>query len=919
MKLNVKAIIPHIIALGVFLVFAGVYFSPVWEGNQLIQSDVKQYQGAAKEITDYRTLNGEEALWTNGMFSGMPAYQISVKHTSNYMAKIGEFMRLGLPVPVGILFVTMLGFYILGLCMRIKPWIAIVGALAFGFASFNILYLGAGHLTKVNAVSFMAPTLGGLLMATRGRWLWGSIVFAFFLALNLSANHFQISYYLLIMLGVVSLGEGIRLLIEKKAVELAKVAGALAVAAMVAVLPSSSNLLTTYEYAKYSTRGDSDISVTPKGTPKESKARSGLDRSYILEYNFGPGEALSLFIPNAKGGSGGYIANNEEAMAALNDPAYAEQIGQFNQYWGGQLFSGGAIYLGAVAFFLFFASLLLLKDWLRFPAAFLAVLCVLLSLKSGSLNFWFIDHFPMYNKFRDTKMILVVLQVMVPLMGMLLLNHLWNGEGVQESKKYRYGVLGGIVLLAVVLYAVPSVSGTFITTEEVQQFSDATKGMKDSGQIAMLEGMKGELINMRKAIYQADALRSLMLVVVSAVLLYLFMLYRKSPWIWVAGFGLLVSVDEIGVAKRYLNNEEEGGVYAKYEPVSDGQIPYMPDKADLYILDKERKNLPQFFDKVNRAKAALLEAKTYGDAGEEVLNLMAQFTVTQLHSNYRVFTFENPFNETVTSFFHKSVGGYHGAKVKRYQQMVDFYMQDEMQKANGTISSLKMAKLQEYARLMNIPQDKAKEVFDTISVGGGLLNDSCQILNMLNTRYVVVRRSDEPLVNTNANGNVWWVNEVRQVRSANEELLGLGKLNTKRQAIVDVQANAVSLSKSYATDSMDRIEMTQYGTKEIKYVSNSQHKGFAVFSEIYYPEGWTCTIDGKEAKYCAVNYVLRGMEIPSGKHEIVWRFEPQSFSNGSTLSGIGSLLLILAFMGMGGVQLRNDLLKDVNRSDKADV
>jgi hypothetical protein len=220
---------------------------------------------------------------------------------------------------------------------------------------------------------------------------------------------------------------------------------------------------------------------------------------------------------------------------------------------------------------------------------------------------------------------------------------------------------------------------------------------------------------------------------------------------------------------------------------------------------------------------------------------------------------------------------------------------------------------------MNIPQDKAKEVFDTISVGGGLLNDSCQILNMLNTRYVVVRRSDEPLVNTNANGNVWWVNEVRQVRSANEELLGLGKLNTKRQAIVDVQANAVSLSKSYATDSMDRIEMTQYGTKEIKYVSNSQHKGFAVFSEIYYPEGWTCTIDGKEAKYCAVNYVLRGMEIPAGKHEIVWRFEPQSFSNGSTLSGIGSLLLILAFMGMGGVQLRNDLLKDVNRSDKADV
>lgn len=917
MKFNIKMVIPHAVAAAVFLVFAGVYFSPVWEGNQLIQSDVKQYQGAAKEITDYRTINGEESLWTNGMFSGMPAYQISVKHGANWMAKIGECMRLGLPVPVGILFVTMIGFYLLGMCLRVKPWIAIVGALAFGFASFNILYLGAGHLTKVNAVSFMAPTLGGLLMATRGKWLWGSIVFAFFLSLNLSANHFQISYYLLIMLGVVAIGEGIRLLVEKKNIELAKITGALILAGVIAVLPSASNLLTTYEYAKYSTRGDSDISVVPQGTLKDAKAKSGLDRDYILEYNFGPGEALSLFIPNAKGGSGGYIANNEEAMASLNDPTYADQIGQFNQYWGGQLFSGGAIYLGAVGIFLFFAALLLLKDGLRYAAAFLAVMCVLLSLKSGGVNFWFIDHFPMYNKFRDTKMILVVLQVMVPLMGMLLLNHLWNGEGLQESKKYRFGVLGGIVLLAVVLYAIPSVSGTFITTEEVQQFNDATKEIKDSGQFAMIEGMKGELINVRKAIYQADALRSLLFVLVGAALLYLFMFYRKNPWIYVVGFGLLVAVDEIGIAKRYLSNEEEGGIYEKYEAKSDGQIPYLPEKADVYILDKERTKIPQFMDKVNRTKTALLEAKTYGDAGEEVLNLMSQFTVTQLHSNYRVFTFENPFNETITSFFHKSVGGYHGAKVKRYQQMVDFYMQPEMQKANATISALKMAKLQEYAKVINIPQEKAREVFDTITLSGGQLHDSCDILNMLNVRYVITRRSEIPLENPSANGNVWWVNEVKQVRSANEELLGLGKLDTKKQAIVDVNANAIKLSNSYATDSLDRIEMTRYGTKEITYVSNSRHQGFAVFSEIYYPEGWTCTIDGKEAKYCATNYVLRGMEVPSGKHEIVWRFEPKSFSTGSTLSGIGSLLLILAFMGMGGMQLRNDLVKDAHPSDKS--
>ena len=283
MKFDVKAFVPHVVALLVFVVFSAGYFHPViFDGKQLKQSDVKQYQGAAKEITDYRTVNGEEALWTNGMFSGMPAYQISVIHHGNLMNQVATVLRLGLTAPVGVMFVTMLGFYILGMCLRINPWIAAVGAIAFGFASFNILYLGAGHITKVNAVSFMAPTLGGLLLATRGKWLWGSVVFAFFLSLNISANHLQITYYLFILLGVIALGEGIRLLIEKKYIDLAKIVGALVVATGLAILPSASNLMTTYEYSKYSTRGDSDISVAPKGTDKSTKAKSGLDKSYIL-------------------------------------------------------------------------------------------------------------------------------------------------------------------------------------------------------------------------------------------------------------------------------------------------------------------------------------------------------------------------------------------------------------------------------------------------------------------------------------------------------------------------------------------------------------------------------------------------------------------------------------------------------------
>jgi hypothetical protein len=283
---------------------------------------------------------------------------------------------------------------------------------------------------------------------------------------------------------------------------------------------------------------------------------------------------------------------------------------------------------------------------------------------------------------------------------------------------------------------------------------------------------------------------------------------------------------------------------------------------------------------------------------------MAGFTTLQLNANYRVFTFDNPFAETVTSYFHKSIGGYHGAKVKRYQQLVDFYMESEMQKANAAVSAIKMSKLQKYALTTPIPQDKAKEMFDTISVAGGQMTDTCQILNMLNTKYMVLTRTDFPIVNPHANGNVWFVNEVKTVKSANEELLGLGKLNTHSQAIMDISNSKVKIQSSYSTDSTDRISMTKYATKEITYQSNASHKGFAVFSEIYYPEGWVCTIDGKEVPYSRVNYVLRGLEIPAGKHQIVWKFQPSSFIAGTSYSRIGSFILILAFLGIGGLQLK---------------
>ncbi|NBN98578.1 MAG: hypothetical protein EBV19_04965, partial [Flavobacteriia bacterium] len=389
-KINWKALLPHAIAIGVFILMSSIYFSPVWNGRQVKQADVSKYQGAAKEITDYRLLNNDEALWTNSMFGGMPAYQISTEHQGNWIAKVGSMLRLGLPAPVGILFVSFLGFYILALCMRISPYIALVGALASGFASFNLLYIGAGHITKVIAVSYMAPTLGGMLLAFRGKWLLGGAVFALFLALNISANHLQITYYLFIMLGVVALAEAIRLIVAKQFKELLKVVGVLGVSTILSVLPSASNLMTTYEYAKYSTRGDSEISIASEGTKAQGKAKSGLEKDYILEYNYGPGEFLSLMIPNAKGGSAYLLGMDESAMSSIEDSEFAEGVGKSNHYWGEQAFSGGAIYIGAVAGFLFILGLFLVKDSLRFPFFALALLCILLSSKTGEINLWFI-------------------------------------------------------------------------------------------------------------------------------------------------------------------------------------------------------------------------------------------------------------------------------------------------------------------------------------------------------------------------------------------------------------------------------------------------------------------------------------------------------------------------------------------------
>jgi len=898
MNSKLKALLPHIVAIAVFIGLSSIYFSPLFDGNALRQSDVKQFQGMAKEIVDYRLINdNKEPLWSNSMFGGMPAYQVSVSHDSNVLIYVDRMMKLGLPTPVGILFVAMLGFYIFALCLKINPWLGILGAIGFGFSTINILYLAGGHITKVNAIIYMAPALGGVLLAFRGKWLLGSSIFGLFLGLNITANHLQMTYYFAFLLVAVALGEAIRLLIQKDILTLGKTVGALAVATVFGVLPAASNLLTTLEYSEFTTRGTTDLTIKPKN-PTNVQEKEGLNKNYILEYNFGPGEFLSILAPNAKGERGEYIGNDEEAMANV-DGQYAEQIAQMNRYWGGQSFTGGAFYFGAAMIAFFLLGLILLKDNLKWPFLVISILAILLASNDpGGINDFFINKFPMYNKFRDSKMILVLLQVMIPALGVLFLDRFFKKEGIIGDKKIWLYATGGVTLLIASLYIIPSLSGSFISAEEVKMFAQAGKS-QDPAQVTFVNGLKGELIQTRIGLYKGDMGRALLLVVLACGIV-LASVYTKISHLVISLVAIaVVAFDNISVSKRYLNNEEEGGIYKSYEPIDAAAFPTLPALADNRILSNEMESVPNYASKVSELQSKMVESIQYKQiTDEQTRRAFAAFGVLSLNTNYRVLSFSNPFAETTTSYFHKSIGGYHGAKLKRYQEIADFYIFDEINRINKEISMAKNVKLQAYGMTGIVTNENAKQVFDTIQIGEIAVTDSNAVLNMLNTKYLVLDRTKEPIKNVNANGAAWFVGNMKIVNSSNEEMKSLEGLNSKNEAIFNKKDFAmIAMKSSYSKDSTATINLTSYGTNVLKYSSNSKTELPAIFSEVYYPEGWNCYVDGKLIESFRANYILRGAIIPAGKHNIEWKFEPVSYIKGSRYASIFSILNLLLFLG----------------------
>ena len=922
MKALLKNLLPHFIAVVIFIGLASAYFSPLYSDYSLKQNDVKQFQGMAKEIVDCRLQNDIDPLWTNSMFGGMPAYQISVEHSSNFLIIVDSILKLGLPRPIGILFMAMLGFYIFALCMRINPWLGILGSIAFGFSTINILYIGAGHMTKVNAIVYMAPALGGMLLAFRGKWLLGSIIFALFFGLNLTANHLQMTYYLVFLLTAVAIGEGVRLLIRKEFISLGKVIAALSIGTILAVLPSASNLMTTLEYSKHTTRGATDLTIKPK-TPGNSQAQEGLNKNYILEYNFGPGEFLSMLSPNAKGEKGDYLGNDEVAMENV-DSQYSEQIAQMNRYWGGQSSSGGAFYFGALMLTFFVLGLILIKDNLKWSFLAMSILAILLASNDpGGINDFFINKFPLYNKFRDSKMILSLLQVMIPALGILFLDRLFKKSELIENKKVYLYVSSGVVFSVILLYVFPSLSGSFILAEEMKMFAQEAGKSQDPEQVTFVNGLKQALIDTRISLYKSDLARSIFLVILACGIVLAAVYAKLSNKILIGIAIALVAFDNISVCSRYLNSDEEDGIYKSYEENSLAATPNPVQVADFSILENEKSTIPNFNEKVNSLETKMLPSIHYKNIASENIKSLAAFGVLNLNTNFRVLSFSNPFAETNTSYFHKSIGGYHGAKLKRYQELVDFYINDEMMKVRQEFINKEIVKRPEIMAQYQETKDPQAQMqiiegfFQATNFDSVVLQENfTPVLNMLNTKYFISGKGVKATSNPNANGAAWFVSAVKQVKNSNEEMEALGKNNLSNTAIVNKEFSKF-LAPIDKMDSTATISLSKYGVNELAYTSNSTIPMNAIFSEIYYSDGWNCYIDGKKTdKIFRANYILRGAMIPAGKHSITWKFEPVSFKKASGYSMIGSLLLLLSLGLVVGKECRSRIASKNATSEK---
>jgi hypothetical protein len=885
MKNILLKIAPHAAAVIIFLIIAQLFFSIENADYSLRQSDIEHVMGMSKELVDYRMMNdGQEALWSNNMFGGMPGYQTNVLYPSNILRQIDAFIKLYQYPASGTLFMCMLGFYIFCLCVRINPWLGIAAGIAFGLSTINVLYLGAGHTSKVNAIAYMAPALGGVLLAYRGKWILGAAVFALFFGLHVAASHLQMTYYLAFLLGAVALAEFIHLLVKKEWIYALKTSAVLLAATIISILPNLGSLLTTYEYSKLTTRGKSDLTITAEGATKDDADKEGLKPDYILQYNMAAGEWFSVFLPNAKGGNSAYIKSDKKVLQTVPSKL-REQVGDMNRYWGEQEFSGGAFYFGAFIMFLFAVALIFSKDNLKWPFLALTLLVIALSVKElTKLNTFFIFDFPYYNKFRDHKMMLVLLQVMAPALAFIFIDSLLKTELNAKLRKFLLIGTGAVLVIGAVLCLVPTASGELMSAGDKEMFDQYEAQYEGNGNaLNQIDDMRTALINVRSEIYKEDGKRSLLLFVIAAFLLVGLALQKLKWYVLAPALALVITGDMWTASERYMNDSKREGQYLHYVKTGDKYFPYSPDKCDMAILEKEKINVPNFESEADALQQKYLSTTPYKNVKDKAKPAMAaQFGALGLNSNYRVLLgSRGVFTDASIPYFHKSLGGYHAAKLKRYQEIIDFYLTQEINAFSEALQS------------RSIP--KVDSVLAT-----------SKIINMLNAKYVKYAAEAPPIENKNAMGNAWFVKDIAYAASADEEISKIATTDISNTAVVhnDFKQHATSAS---GIDSTSVASLTEYGTNYFKYTAATPVAAPLIFSEIYYPEGWICKIDNNEVPYFRANYILRGVQVPAGEHTIEWNFEPASYKKGVTLNWIGSFTLLGVLLLVFGWNIKSQI------------
>ncbi len=815
MTFSFKRLLPHFLIIVGFVVVSLAYFSPVLQGKKIFQSDIMHYIGMSKQQKDFKTNTGEETYWTNSAFGGMPTYQLGARYPHNYIKKLDLTLRF-LPRPADYLFLYLIGFYIFLLSLKVDFKLAALGAIAFGFSTYFIIILGVGHNSKAHAIAYMPLVLSGIILTFRKKYIYGFLLTVVAMGLEIVANHYQMTYYLLLLVIVLGIAYLIDAYKKKVLPHYFKSVGILSAAVIIAIGLNATNIMATQEYVKESTRGKGELTINPDGSSKE--VTNGLSRSYITEYSYGVLESFNLYIPKFMGGGSyedigkdsetykAYVNLGASPIDALNESRQAPM------YWGEQTIVEGPAYVGAVVIFLFLLALFLVKGRLKWWLLGGALLSLLLSYGRHFplLTDFFIDYVPLYNKFRAVSSIQVILELCIPALGIFALVRLFNDVVKDEDKlkalKYTVIITAGLAAIFLVFGSSLDAIGLDFVGVRDGRYRQAY------GQ-AFVDALQDD----RQSLFTSDTLRTLVLVLLSAAVIFYYLKNKLSEKVVILAFLVLIGYDLVSVDKNYVNNDN-------FVSALKVDKPYQPNGADKQILNDK--------------------------------------------SHFRVLDMSNEGQRAPgkASYYHNSLSGYHAAKLRRFDELLDFHV----------------------------------------------YQNNINVLNMLNAKYIIAEDDQGnvfPYTNTDANGSAWFVNEVRPLSSANEEIKALDSLDTKTIAVTTMTEDVKGIVK-YQVDSLASIELKDVRPNYLKYESDNVNDGFVVFSEIYYGKGWNAYIDGSLVPHKRVNYVLRGMSIPTGKHTIEFKFEPKVVKTGSTIALSSSILFGL--LCLGGVLFEYKRLKAVS-------